>query len=582
MKLDKLTEIFVKLEATDSRNEMTEIIANFLKSLTEAGELRIIINLLQGQHDLDKLGVGESMILDSLVSISGYTKLQLRQGVIQFGDAGSVAHEVLSKRLQYPLFKLKNEPEIADFYDKIRHLSEIDSHKAKIKWLSSIFNNISPLSAKFAVRIILGILRLGVSTQTLLDSLAVGVAGDKKHKKDIENAYNVMETIGDVAVKLKDEGIDEIAITDASYNTPIRPMLASRLKFDEIMPKMGERCYAEHKLDGERAQIHITSVVDGAIHYDGPDGGFKEEKRKTFVQIFSRQLTDITEQYPDIVSYVKNNVTATEAILDGEIVAYKGGKMLPFQVLMKRKRKHDIKEMVKEVPAKLYLFDIIKLGDKTQFSTPYMLRRDILGGLFADDDKEIELVKNREILSKGQLYGFFQEARELGYEGIVIKGAESLYNAGKRGADWVKLKGLEGSKMLDTLDVVIIGGYHGRGKRAKMAGAFLCGVQENGSYVAFTKIGSGFTDKEIGEISALTEPLMLKKQPSIIHSFEEAEVWIEPKIVIEIMCDEITRVIHQGIHVYSVRFPVFKSIRTDKGPGDVTSLEEIREMYKKQ
>jgi len=575
MNLDKLTEIFVKLEGTNSRNEMTEIVANFLESLSETGELRIIINLLQGQHDLDKLGVGESMILDSLVSISGYTKEQLKTGVAKFGDAGSIAEEVLSKRLQYPLFKLTVEPSVKDFYDKIRHLGEIDSYKAKIRWLSAIFNNISPSSAKYAVRIILGILRLGISTQTLLDALAVGVAGDKKHKEDIENAYNVMPTIGDVAVKLKDEGMEEISITDAIYNTPVRPMLASRLKLDEIMPKMGDRCFGEYKLDGERAQIHITKVKIR-------ETGDEKQDYTIRVKIFSRKLTDITEQYPDIVSIVKSNIKVNHAILDGEIVAYNGGKMLPFQVLMKRKRKHDIKELVKEVPTKLYLFDILKLGEKTQFNTPYLLRRDILAGLFADDDKEIELVKNREIIAKGQLVGFFEQARKLGYEGVVLKGADSLYKAGKRGVDWVKLKGLEGAKMLDTLDVAIIGGYHGMGRRQGMAGAFLCGVQENGNYVAFTKIGSGFTDKEIAEISVLTEPLMLEKQPLIIQSFEPAEVWIEPRIVIEIMCDEITRVVHNGAHVYSVRFPVFKSIRTDKGPKDVTTLDEIKEMYEKQ
>ena len=573
MFLIELIDIFDKLEKTSSRLEMTEIVSDFLKGIKDAQDLRIVVSLLQGQLDLDKLGVGEALIVDSLVSISGWTKDEVKGGVIQFGDVGSVAQEVLSKKRQASLFVGPIKYTLSDFYDNLRKLGETDSHKEKIQLLGNLFSSVPPKSAKYAARLILGILRVGVSTSTILDALAVGLAGDKKHKKDLQQAYNVMPSIGDVAVKLKDEGMDEISAVDAEYYTPVRPMLASRLKLDEIMDKMGDRCFAEYKLDGERAQIHVTTSVN-------------EETKKEIknVKIYSRQLTDITEQYPDIVRHVLANIRAKEVILDGEIVGYKSGKMLPFQVLMKRKRKHDIKEVVKEIPAKLYLFDVLKLGEKSQFKTPYMLRRDILGGLFADDENEIELVKHKEIRGKGQLVGFLQQARDLGYEGVVVKNDTSEYKTNKRCADWVKLKGIEGTKMLDTVDVVIIGGYHGKGRRAQMAGSFLCAVLDktNNQHVAFTRVGSGFTDEVMIELSKLTQKIMMKTPPPGVFTNEVPQVWIQPQIVLELMCDEITRVAYNNDYVYSVRFPVFKSIRTDKGPGDVTTLQEIMEMHSKQ
>lgn len=576
MNLSDLTEIFVNLESTSSRNEMTEILANFFKTLTEKGELHIIVNLLSGRSDLDKLGVGESMILDSLIPITGYSKDLLKNGVVKFGDAGSLAEEVLSKKIQTSIFKKTRELTIKEAHDNIHQLGEIKGYKAKINHLSGFLNAISATSAKYVIRIILGILRLGLSTQTILDALAVGIAGDKKHKEKIENAYNVMDNIGDVAVKLQEEGIDVIENIDASYNMPIRPMLASRLKFDEIFEKMEERFFAENKLDGERAQIHITFEI---IQEKTPE---KEEKIKKYVKIFSRQLTDITHQYPDIVRYVLQNINVREAILDGEIVGYRDGKLLAFQELMQRKRKHEIQELVKKVPAKLYLFDILKLGEKSQFDTPYILRKDILAGIFNDDPDEIEFVQNREILNKGQLIDFFQRAQTAGYEGVVLKNAKSKYSPGKRGNDWVKLKGLEGAKMVDTLDLVIIGGYHGMGRRKEMAGSFLCAMKDGDRLVALTNIGSGFTDEQISDISKITESLMIQAKPTSVFSLEVPDVWIEPRIVIEVMADEIMYKNFNGNDVYSIRFPVFARVREDKTPDDITTLKEVMELYQKQ
>jgi len=247
---------------------------------------------------------------------------------------------------------------------------------------------------------------------------------------------------------------------------------------------------------------------------------------------------------------------------------------------MKRKRKHDIESVMKEVPAKLYLFDILRLGDKTKLHTPYMLRRDILGGLFADDDS-IELVKQRQITHQAELVGYFEEARSLGYEGIIVKRDVGEYEAGNRGSNWIKLKGLEGAKMLDTVDVVIIGGYLGRGKRKGLAGSFMTAIYnaELMRYEAFVNVGTGFTDQKIIELTALTKELIIPNPAANVYTLEAPEVWIVPKIVLELIADEIT---FKNGSFYSLRFPVLKTVRMDKAPEQITTLKEIKEMYAKQ
>lgn len=569
MKLNKITEVFTKLEKTNSRLEMTDILAELLKSVNDSNELKIIVNLVQGQLDSEKLGIAEAMIIDSLVPISGYSKEYIKKIVVKHGDVGSAAEEVLSDKKQYSLFKATKPLELSVFYNRMRKLADIKSYKAKIKELSGIFTNVTPADAKFVARLVMGILRLGVATATILDSMAVGISGKKADKVIIEEAYNLSSDIGEVAVKLKEEGIEAVAATDASYGTPIRPMLASRAKYNEIMDKMGKRCFAEYKLDGERVQIHVTSRPTSTS-----DVFIKD------VQLFSRKLNDITDQYPDIVEIVKQSIRARECILDGEIVGFKDGKMIPFQVLMKRKRKHDIKSVMKEVPVKLYLFDILRLGDKTKLHTPYMLRRDILAGLFTDDET-IELVKQQQIGNQTELVGFFEQARTLGYEGIIAKRDIGQYEAGNRGANWIKLKGLEGAKMLDSVDVVIIGGYLGRGKRKGMAGSFMTAIynKEMLRYEAFVNIGSGFTDEKIVELSALTKQLIIPNPAANVYTLEAPEVWIIPKIVLELIADEIT---FKNGQFYSLRFPVLRSIRTDKAPEQATTLKEIKSMYAKQ
>jgi len=561
MKFKNLVEIFEKLEKTRSRIEMTEILANFFKSIEDPLDLKYVVTLLQGELD-EKLGIAEKSLIEVIALTTSFTRQEIREVIIKHGDVGTAAEELLKKKKQSVLFPTNKSVDLDYLLAQLKKVNDYTRPIDKQKAVRSIMTPLTPLEVKYLFRVITGILRLGASTNTIIEALALTIDDEKSKKLLIEKAYNLSPDLGELARRLKVDGVSSILDVEIIYDTPIKPMLASRLDYDKILDKMGGRCFGEYKLDGERVQIH---------------------KMKDNIILYSRPLNDITAQYPDIVEIIKNEVAAKNCVLDGEIVAeLPNGKMLPFQTLMKRKRKHGIEEAMREVPAVVYIFDVLKLAAKDYTNMAYMLRKDILLSVFKPSGK-LKLVHNQEIKNRVELLTFFNKAKELGMEGIICKSRTGEYKAGKRTFDWVKLKSIEGGKMPDTLDVVIIGADYGRGRRAKLniAGTFLCAVYDKpkDQFVAFTRVGTGFSDDIMTEITNIVFDDILEQQPFNVITEEAPEIWLTPKIVIELIGDEITRPQNR---VYSVRFPVFQRVRKDKGPKDSTTLQEIIKIYESQ
>ena len=585
MKFKDLAELFLKLESTSKRLEMIEILSNFFQKLKISGEfddLDKIVYLLQGKlvsniKQAPKIGIAEKMIIEALSLHSGVESGKIKEVLIKTGDIGITAEYILTKKKkQKSLFDFSENSqnnkvslEIYEIYSALQRMSLTEgtgSHDKKLGILRGLMRKCSALEIKYLLRIITSTLRVGVSTLTILDGLALGITNDKSNREFIEKAYNLHPDLGDIARLLVEEGMDAIKKVKITYGSPIKSMLASRVPYGEIIEKLGSPFKAEYKLDGERLQIH---------------------KRGNNVQLFSRRLLEISDQYPDVCKFVKNNVKTENAILEGEVVAmdvfYE--KMLPFQVLSRRRRKYDVEDISKEIPVCLFLFDILLLDDESHIDKPFPLRRKKLEEIIIKSD-EIKIVESKLIHSTEELLEFFQEARKKGNEGIIAKSVkeDSVYQAGNRGFLWIKMKGLEGGKLKDSVDVVLVGAFYGRGRRKGVYGTYIGAVFDplNNKFEAFTRVASGWTDEIMELLKNEMEQHEVDKKPINVRCEDIPDQWFLPKVVIEIIGDEITISDKFPSLGYSLRFPVFQRIRTEKDPEDATTIDEIKQLYSSQ
>ena len=407
---------------------------------------------------------------------------------------------------------------------------------------------------------------MGVQSPTIIEGLAHAFTGFRDNKEFIEKAYSLHPDLGEISKILAEQGLEKVKEITIEYGIPILSMLASRDIYTEFVNRLGTPFIAEYKLDGERLQIH---------------------KNGDRVILFSRRLLDISEQYPDVCEIVKRNIKAHKVILEGEVVAmdHVYEKMLPFQVLSKRRRKYDVDDISKEVPVCLFVFDLLKFEEESFVDKIFPKRRNKLEEIIKEKD-ELRLVKSVMINSTEELLDFFNKARTEGNEGIMAKSIQddAIYQAGNRGFLWLKLKSLEGGKLKDSVDVVIVGAFYGKGRRTGALGTYIGAVYdpETERFVAFTRFFSGLTDELSESLTKDMEKYKVEKKPSNVICEDSPDVWLQPEIVMEIGGDEITVSDKFATLGYSMRFPVFQRIRYEKSPKDVTTVDEIKELYETQ
>ncbi|TFG26523.1 MAG: ATP-dependent DNA ligase [Promethearchaeota archaeon] len=586
MKFSKLAQLFSNLESTTKRLEMTDMLSEFFKNINDRrqfDDLDQIIYLLQGQlvsniKQFPKMGIAEKMLIEALSIHSGIDKKRIKQILVKKGDIGATAEEILSTQLKKQKSLLdfgskvpsnQSSLEISELYSELKKIAQTEgsgSHDIKLGILRGLMRKCSPLETKYLLKIITSTLRVGVSTQTIIDGIAIGFTGSKENRDIIEKAFNLHPDLGEVTKILAQKDIEEVKKIEISYGIPIRSMLASRVPYQEIKIRLGTPFKAEYKLDGERLQIH---------------------KKGDNVLLFSRRLLDISEQYPDVCKIIRENIKAENVIIEGEVVAMDPfyEKMLPFQVLSKRRRKYDVEDISKEVPVSVFLFDLLKYENESFIDKPLPKRRKKLEEIVKERD-ELKLVKSVSINTTDELLDFFNEARQKGTEGIIAKSVkdDSAYQAGNRGFLWIKLKGLEGGKLKDSIDVVLIGAFYGRGRRKGVYGTYIGAVYDpdNDTYEAFTRIASGWTDEIMESLTKEMKQYEISKKPKDVICDDEPDKWLRPEIVIEIIGDEITISDKFSSLGYSMRFPVFQRIRYEKGPKDVTTVKEIEQLYETQ
>lgn len=573
-----LSDAFDKMESTRKRLELTQFLVELFEK-TPNEVISKIVYLLQGKIRPDfegiELGVAEKLAIRAISKSSGIPIKKINEVYQREGDLGHAASIILEQKTQTTF--MVEDITVERVYEtllKIANLEGMRSQDMKMKYISSLLNDASPIEGKFILKILLGTLRLGVAENTVMDALAITFTKNKENRKFLQHAYNVSSDLGKVAEKISIEGIRGIKEFEIILFNPIRPMLADRIKSEEeAVIKFGKEFAAEYKLDGERVQIHIE--------------GDK-------IVLFSRSLENISSYYPDIIEKIPKVIQAENVILEAEAVAINEntGEFLPFQELMHRRRKYKIEKAVTQYPITINFFDILFCNGNSCLEMNYKERRKKLEKIVKENEfaKHIPMiiVKNENDITE-----FLENSINEGSEGLMLKMLDKPYQAGSRGSHWLKLKREYQNELGDSLDLVVIGGYFGKGRRTGNYGTLLLATydEDEDTFTSICKVGTGFTDESLDQLyQILNSKVTIKKNPRIDTEME-ADVWFEPELVIEVVASEITiSPIHKAAKNkirkntgLALRFPKFTGkIRIEKTVENASTNEEIITLYQGQ
>jgi DNA ligase-1 len=581
LKFSEVATAFERIEATTKRLEMTSLLVDLIKE-TPKEEVSKVVYLIQGKLYPDyvgvELGLAEKLLIKAAAEVSSKPERLVEEDYKKTGDLGLSVEKLLQKKSQATLLRRPLTVKIVyETFDKIAHATGSGSVETKIRLLISLLNDATPLEGKFIARMAVGKLRLGVADMTVLDGLAVAYGGDKVAREPIERAYNLSSDLGYVADVVAHEGLEGIRKFKITVGRPIRPMLCERLPAaKDILEKLGGEGAAEYKYDGLRIQAHLN-----------PKGA----------ELFSRRLENITDQFPDVAKRLQNCVKAKEAIVEGECVAVDAntGDMLPFQVISQRRgRKYEIKRMSEEIPVTAFLFDVLFLNGRDLTLSPYLERRKELVKI-TEPSEHVVVAQQFVTNEPKKLEQLMEEAVASGCEGLVVKSIseQSTYQAGARGWLWIKYKRSYKAEVQDTFDLVPVGAFAGRGRRAGSYGALLMAVynEKEDVFETLCKLGSGFTDQDLADLPKVMEKSVIKHRHARVSSLMEPDVWFAPSVVLEVAADEITlsplhtcgRNVIRPSSGLALRFPRFTgNWRKDKSAEDATGSQEVLEMYRKQ
>ena len=573
-----LAQTFKKMEETSKRLELTKLLVDLFEK-TPYEIISKLVYLIQGKLRPDfegiELGVAEKLAIRAISKSSGIPIKRVEESYRKEGDLGHAASIILEQKTQttFVVEDITVERVYETLY-KIAKLEGTRSQDMKMKYISSLLNDANPLEARFILKILLGTLRLGIAENTLMDALATAYTGAKENRQLLEKAYNVSSDLGKVAEATAKNGLDGIKTFQVAVFNPIRPMLAERVKSEkEAIEKMDAEFAAEYKLDGERVQLHLKNDE---------------------VRLFSRSLENITSYYPDIIEKIPKNLKSSDVILEAEVVAVNEdtGDFLPFQELMHRRRKYKIDKAVSEYPITVNFFDLLYLDGKSCLDVQYTKRREMLEEVLIENEFA-KLVPMNVIHSENEIEDVLENSINAGCEGLMLKVLDGSYRAGSRGSYWLKLKREYRNELGDSLDLVVIGAFFGKGRRTGRYGTLLLAAydDQNDIFPSTCKVGTGFTDEHLDQLYQLLQDKVTVKKNSRIESDMEADVWFEPVLVLEIVASEITlspihktafNVIRKNSGL-ALRFPKFTGkIRMEKTAEDASTIEEVITLYKGQ
>ena len=570
MKFSELAASLDQMEATSSRNELVRILSEVYRA-SSVNELKPITYLIQGRlapfFEPVEIGLGERLLITAIAAAYSVPKEEVTKLNRQTGDLGVTAQRLAPA-------SRRQAPSVVEVHQRLARIAAAGgagSQQDKLDGFTGLLGDLDATSAKHLVRITLGKMRLGIGDPTVLDALSFAKKGDRSLRPVLEAAYNRTSDLGLIARTLWDAGETGLDALKVAAGHPLRPQLAERLPNPEAVIKKLGTVGVQPKYDGLRVQIH---------------------KNASQVSIFSRNLESMTEMFPELVA-AASRLKVKNVILDGEAIAYDpdSEEYVPFQETTARRRKEGIQEMAARVPMRAFVFDVMFRDGSDLTPLPYERRFEIVKELLRKSETLIPAplttTDSAEVLTRELLDNISR-----GLEGVVAKRLDSPYQAGARNFNWVKLKRNTSGQLNDTIDVVLLGSYRGKGKRAEFgAGALLAGVYDSDKdeFVTISKLGTGLSDQGWREIHERLAKLEVAQKPARVNSNFVPDVWLEPAVVVEVLADEITPSPRHTAGMsgdqpgFALRFPRIVSMRTaDKKPEDATSVREIREMFEQQ
>lgn len=537
------------IEKISSTLELTARIAEFIKKIDDDKDLYNAVLFLMGRiyppWDERELGVGVGLIYESIRIATGLSKNKIENLVKETGDLGKACEIALKNKTQLTLFQEElTLQSLREVFDAISSLTGEGSQKRKIRMLADLYISASPLEARYLTRLILGEMRLGVGEGIIRDAIAKAW---KVNVDIVERAYMITNDLGRVAVVAKNEGKEGLEKIKIEMHIPVKMMLAQVAEsIDEAVREMGNVA-VEWKFDGSRIQAH----------WDGER-----------ITIYSRRLENVTKALPEIVDEIKANVKKG-VILDGEVIAVKNGKPMPFQNVLRRfRRKYEVSKMMEKIPLIVYFFDVLYYNAET-IDLPLKKRREILLSVINESER-IKIAKQVITNDTKEIERVYKEALDAGHEGAMLKNPSSLYIPGKRGKNWLKLKAV-----METLDLIVVAGEWGEGKRSHLISSYelACIDPVTGKLQTVGKVATGFTDEDLEELTELFKPL--------IEYEEGKKIVFQPKYVFEVAYQEIQKSpkYESG---FALRFPRFVRLRDDKDVDEADTIERVAKLYESQ
>ena len=551
MKYQELVNVYEALGATTKRLEKTDILADFFKTV-DGEDLQKITLMALGSvfppWSEEEQGIGDKLVMKAVGDAVGVSVDAVEDAIRDEGDIGAAAEKLYAKKAQMTFF---SQPLTVSFvYNQLRKLATISGSRSTARKISNILELLSSASgkeAKYICRTILEELRIGVGEGIIRDAISQAFDVDKAVAERAHMLTNDLGLVAEVAKLEGEEGLKKLTLIPGR---PVKPMLAQLSDGIDISIEEMGCALCETKYDGFRTQFH---------------------KNGDEITLFTRRLENVTEAFPDAVSFIREGFPDVDFIAEGEIIGFKNGKPQPFQTVLQRvRRKYDIKAARENVPIKIFLYDLLYFNEPI-VDEPIIRRREILENAVDCSNPELNLSDMVRVGPENidEAVELFNKSIAGGHEGIMIKDCKEPYIPGIRGKKMLKFKAEP-----ETLDAVVVGGTKGIGKRGEFIGSYELALRdEYGELLTITKIGSGFSDDDLANLT--------KQMKEIIISEKGTHITVQPKIVLEIKYSEIVKSPEYPAG-YSLRFPIVKSIRTDKGVEDIDTIERLESMYNGQ
>jgi len=545
VKLDEISENSSLLKKVD-------IISELLSNSHEK-DITNIIYILQGkfapEYEKIKLGISNKLILKSLSKVSGISMELIEKMWGDVGDIGQLSYDIIKSKKQNNLFNGNlMTSELIEELNKMSKLEGKGSTEEKIKILIKLYSKCEANSVKYITRMCIEDMRIGAGFGVIRDSISKSFNIDKK---TIQSSYDIYPDIANIAHLIKKNGIKFSKNIKMSPGKPIKVMLFQKAKnIESSFEKLGKKISAEYKYDGFRLQIH---------------------RNNDEIKLFTRNLEEVSKQFPDIISIVKSNIKSKHFIIDCEAIGInrKNSSWMPFQKVSRRiKRKYDIDKIIDEIPISLRVFDII-YEDNNLINTEFYERRKILEKIVKYKKDYIELSELIITNSSEEINKFYKKSLRDGAEGIMLKNLSGIYKPGSRVGFGLKMK-----PTMENLDLVITGAEWGTGKRANWLSSFELSCKNKDNFLTIGKMGTGIKEKDEEGVSFGHLTKLLTK---FIISESGKTVKLKPAVIVEVAYEELQKSENYQSG-YALRFPRFVRLREDLSLDDVDDLTKIKSL----